>query len=190
VPVAEARERIAGYLDRAGLAAAGDRLAGNLSGGMRQKLGVIRAMLHRPDLLVLDEPTTGVDPVSRADLWWLIARAAGAGAAVVLASSYLDEAERAPALVVLDAGRALAHGSPAEIAAGTPGTIRAASERPGAEVAARAWQRGTTWRVWDPDTPSAGASGSDRIEPDLQDAVIVAALAHELGHVQARTGAP
>ncbi len=62
---------------------------------MRQKLGVIAAMLHHPDLLVLDEPTTGVDPVSRAGLWWLIARAAADGAAVVLATSYLDEAERA-----------------------------------------------------------------------------------------------
>ena len=71
------------YLERTGLAAAQRRLAGNLSGGMRQKLGVIRAMLHEPDLLVLDEPTTGVDPVSRADLWWLIARAAAGGAAVV-----------------------------------------------------------------------------------------------------------
>ena len=82
------------------------RLAGQLSGGMRQKLGVIAAMLHRPDLLVLDEPTTGVDPVSRADLWLLITRAAADGAAVVLATSYLDEAERAHHVLALDAGRA------------------------------------------------------------------------------------
>ena len=77
---------------------------------MRQKLGVIAAMLHRPDLLVLDEPTTGVDPVSRADLWWLIARAAANGAAVVLATSYLDEAERARHVLALDAGSELASG--------------------------------------------------------------------------------
>src|SRR3989304_3921994 len=59
-----------------------DRPTGHLSAGMRQKLGVIRAMVHRPELLVLDEPTTGIDPVSRADLWWLIAGAAAEGAAV------------------------------------------------------------------------------------------------------------
>src|SRR5215467_5747743 len=80
LPVAVARERGAELLERAGLAGARDRLAGRLSGGMRQKLGVIASMLHQPDLLVLDEPTTGVDPVSRADLWWLIARAAAKGA--------------------------------------------------------------------------------------------------------------
>src|SRR5215469_10118069 len=76
---ATARERSGELLDRAGLAAVRGRLAGQLSGGMRQKLGVIATMMHRPDLLVLDEPTTGVDPVSRADLWWLIARAAAGG---------------------------------------------------------------------------------------------------------------
>ncbi len=61
---------------------------------MRQKLAVIAAMLHQPELLVLDEPTTGVDPVSRSGLWWLIARAAAEGCAIVLATTYLDEAER------------------------------------------------------------------------------------------------
>ena len=97
-----ARERAAEYLERAGLAAAAGRLAGQLSGGMRQKLGVIAAMLHQPDLLVLDEPTTGVDPVSRSGLWWLIARAAAEGCAVVLATTYLDEAERCASVLVLD----------------------------------------------------------------------------------------
>ena len=103
VPANVARERGAEFLERAGLSGARDRLAGRLSGGMRQKLGVIASMLHQPDLLVLDEPTTGVDPVSRADLWWLIAQAAANGAAVVFATSYLDEAERA--LDVLALGR-------------------------------------------------------------------------------------
>src|SRR6266536_1217478 len=84
LPAARARERSSELLERTGLDSARRRLAGQLSGGMRQKLGVIRAMVHEPALLVLDEPTTGVDPVSRADLWWLIARAAAAGAAVVL----------------------------------------------------------------------------------------------------------
>ncbi len=88
-----------------GLSGTGDRLAGRLSGGMRQKLAFALAMLHEPDLLILDEPTTGVDPVSRADLWRLIARAAADGAGVVVATTYLDEAQRASSLVVLEDGR-------------------------------------------------------------------------------------
>jgi ABC-2 type transport system ATP-binding protein len=172
-----ARERSEELLDRVGLAAARDRLGGQLSGGMRQKLGVIAAMLHRPDLLVLDEPTTGVDPVSRADLWWLIARAAADGAAVVFATSYLDEAERAFDVLALDAGRTLASGTPDQIIAAMPGTLRVSDERPAGEAARRAWRRAARWRVWDPAGTEPGPA------PDLQDAVTVAALARELGSV-------
>jgi ABC-2 type transport system ATP-binding protein len=171
---AVARERSEELLARAGLAAAAGRLAGRLSGGMRQKLGVIAAMLHRPDLLILDEPTTGVDPVSRADLWWLIARAAADGAAVVFATSYLDEAERALDVLVLDAGRALAGGTPAQITAAMPGSLQVTGERPPGEAGRRAWRRGRSWRVWDPAGQEPG------ITPDLQDAVTVAELAREL----------
>jgi ABC-2 type transport system ATP-binding protein len=179
VPAGEVRERAAAFLDRTGLAAAHDRLAGDLSGGMRQKLGVIRAMVHRPELLVLDEPTTGVDPVSRADLWWLIARAAAEGAAVVLATAYLDEAERASWLLALDEGRPLAVGTADRITASVPGQVASASERPSGEASRRSWRRGARWRVWTPDgdTPPAGA---ERVDPDLHDAVTVAALAREL----------
>jgi ABC-2 type transport system ATP-binding protein len=157
VPLKQARERTSEYLERTGLAAARHRLAGNLSGGMRQKLGVIRAMLHEPDLLVLDEPTTGVDPVSRADLWWLIARAAAAGAAVVLATTYLDEAERAASVLVLDDGMVLARGTPDEIIAAVPGRIESAQQRPRGDSARRAWRRAGTWRIWVP--PGTGGAG-------------------------------
>jgi len=150
MPAATARERSSEFIERAGLASARARLAGQLSGGMRQKLGVIAAMLHRPDLLVLDEPTTGVDPVSRADLWWLIARAAADGAAVVLATSYLDEAERAVEILALDAGRVLATGTPQEIVAAMPGTLRVSDTRPEGEDRRRSWRRGGRWRIWDP----------------------------------------
>ncbi len=179
-----ARERAAEYLDRAGLAPAAGRLAGQLSGGMRQKLAVIAAMLHQPELIVLDEPTTGVDPVSRSGLWWLIARAAAEGCAIVLATTYLDEAERCASVLVLDGGRALASGTAEKIVAEMPGTLRAAPAKPGGEAAGRAWRRAGQWRVWDPgdgaaDTGSGQGSGpaADLIVPDLQDAVTVAALA-------------
>ncbi len=153
VPPAQARARTADYLERAGLADTAGRLAGQLSGGMRQKLGVIATLLHQPDLLVLDEPTTGIDPVSRADLWWLIARAAAGGAAVLLATSYLDEAERAVAVLALDAGRTLAAGTPEEIVAAMPGMVRQAAARPAGPAARRAWRRGGGFARWLPDPP-------------------------------------
>jgi ABC-2 type transport system ATP-binding protein len=173
-----AAERSAEYLERAGLGAARDRLAGHLSGGMRQKLGVIAAMLHQPALLVLDEPTTGVDPVSRVELWSLIAHAAAGGAAVVAATSYLDEAERAAHVLVLDAGRELAAGTPGQIVAAMPGTVRAMDARPAGDAAQRAWRRHARWQVWAPDGPVAALG--ELVQPDLQDAVTVASLAREL----------
>jgi len=98
--------RVAELFTRTGLAGTGDRLAGRLSGGMRQKLAFALALLHEPELLVLDEPTTGVDPVSRADLWGMIAEAAAAGAAVVVSTTYLDEARRASTILLIEDGRA------------------------------------------------------------------------------------
>jgi ABC-2 type transport system ATP-binding protein len=176
------RARADEYLDRAGLSAAAGRLAGQLSGGMRQKLAVIAAMLHHPDLLVLDEPTTGVDPVSRSGLWWLIARAAAEGCAVVLATSYLDEAERCTSVLVLDGGMDLASGTPEDIIAGMPGRLREVPAKPTDGSAARAWRRGGKWRLWEPDgsAPGPGPGQDGAIEPDLQDAVTVAAIAREL----------
>jgi len=173
MPAALARERSGELVERAGLAGARDRLAGQLSGGMRQKLGVIAAMLHQPDLLVLDEPTTGVDPVSRADLWWLIARAAADGAAVVLATSYLDEAERAVGVLALDNGRVLGSGTPEEIIAAMPGTLRVSDTRPEGEARRRAWRRGGRWRIWDPPgQPSPLITDLRHQNPDETDVIM------------------
>ncbi|NLC35041.1 MAG: ribosome-associated ATPase/putative transporter RbbA, partial [Alcaligenaceae bacterium] len=93
------------------------RPAGKLSGGMKQKLGLCCALIHDPDLLILDEPTTGVDPLARAQFWELIARIRSerAGMSVLVATAYMDEAQRFDHLVAMDAGRILATGSPQEL---------------------------------------------------------------------------
>ncbi len=175
---ASARVGAETLLARTGLAGVGERLAGQLSGGMRQKLGVVRAMLHQPRLLVLDEPTTGVDPVSRADLWWLIARAAASGAAVVLSTTYVEEARRARLVVLLEGGRVLASGSPAAIVDSVPGQVLVSREPPPVEARPRAWRRGRTWHRWVPRADAAEPpSGWAVTAPDLRDAVVVATLA-------------
>jgi ABC-2 type transport system ATP-binding protein len=160
-------------LDAAGLGGARDRLASRLSGGMRQKLGLIMAMLHTPDLLVLDEPATGVDPVSRAELSLLVNRAAAAGTAVALSTVYLDEAERAGQVLVLDRGRTLRVGVPAEVIATVPGRVIARSTRP--DDARRSWRRGNGWHCWLPPSETSGPEGGPT-DIDLEDAVIVATL--------------
>ena len=166
-----ATDRTAELLERTGLAGARDRLAGRLSGGMRHKLALAAALLPRPELLVLDEATTGLDPVSRAELWRLLARAAADGAAVVLATTYLDEAERAMTAVVLHRGAQLAAGPPEALVAAMPGTVSLLASRPDGEPAA--WRHGRAWRVWSPPgRPPAGTPA----QPRLEDAVIVATL--------------
>ncbi len=111
--------RIAELLDSTGLAPFSDRLAKKLSGGMRQKLGLCCCLIHDPDLLILDEPTTGVDPLSRRQFWELIERMRSRrrGMSVMVATAYMDEAERFDWLAAMSAGKVLATGSPAEIKA-------------------------------------------------------------------------
>ncbi len=109
--------RIAELLDSTGLAPFSDRPAKKLSGGMRQKLGLCCSLIHDPDLLILDEPTTGVDPLSRRQFWELIGRmrARRPGMSVVVATAYMEEAERFDWLVAMNAGKVVAAGSPAEL---------------------------------------------------------------------------
>lgn len=94
-----------------------ERPAGKLSGGMKQKLGLCCALIHDPDLLILDEPTTGVDPLARAQFWELInrIRRERPGMSVIVATAYMDEAQRFDQLVAMDDGRILATGTPAEL---------------------------------------------------------------------------
>lgn len=115
----ERAAQIAELLESTGLAPFADRLAKQLSGGMRQKLGLCCSLIHDPDLLILDEPTTGVDPLSRRQFWQLIARmrARRPGMSVLVATAYMEEAEGFDWLIAMDAGRVLATGSPDELKA-------------------------------------------------------------------------
>lgn len=158
------RSRAAELLERSDIASFGDRLAGRLSGGQRRKLAASMALLPRPALLVLDEVTTGVDPVSRMELWRLIGASASDGAGVVAATTYLDEAERAESVVLMAEGKVLAEGSPGDIVASVPGAVTDA-DGPGP----RSWRRGRRWRRWDPESAPVH-------DVTLEDAAIV----HEL----------
>jgi len=113
----ERQGRIAELLKSTGLEAFSDRPAKKLSGGMRQKLGLCCSLIHDPDLLILDEPTTGVDPLSRRQFWELIERirARRERMSVVVATAYMEEAERFDFLIVMNAGRVMATGSPADL---------------------------------------------------------------------------
>jgi ribosome-dependent ATPase len=115
----ERRRRIDALTRVTGLHAFLDRPVGKLSGGMKQKLGLCCALIHDPDLLILDEPTTGVDPLARAQFWDLIAqlRTERPGMSVIVATAYMEEAQRFDWLVAMDGGRVLATGTPAELLA-------------------------------------------------------------------------
>ncbi|HEY6737291.1 MAG TPA: ATP-binding cassette domain-containing protein [Actinopolymorphaceae bacterium] len=114
---AESRRRAEELLDRFGLAAAADRVARTYSGGMARRLDVALGLTHRPSVLFLDEPTTGLDPEARADMWDEIARLAGdEGLTVVLTTHNLDEADRlASRLAIVDRGRVVVTGTPEEL---------------------------------------------------------------------------
>lgn len=159
-------------LDRASLQKSADQLASQLSGGMRRKLGFSMAMLHNPALLVLDEPSTGVDPVSRVDLWRLVSEAAAAGAAVVMSTTYLDEAERAASLLALDGGRTLAAGTLQGVLGTFEGAI-ARTARPHRRV--WAWRRGRDYHEYWPSTADLPGD-SVAVIPDLEDVVIALSL--------------
>ena len=118
---AERRRRIDDLTHSTGLGSFLSRPAGKLSGGMKQKLGLCCALIHDPDLLILDEPTTGVDPLARAQFWDLIKRIRQdrPQMSVIVATAYMDEAQGFDWLVVMDEGQVLATGTPAELLART-----------------------------------------------------------------------
>ncbi len=154
VPPAESAGRARDLLSRVGLDRFSTRLAGALSGGMKQKLALVAALLTRPALLLLDEPTTGVDPVSRREFWQVLNALHHEGLTIVVSTPYMDEAEYASRLAFLDEGRLVAVGTRDEILAACP----ADNSRPGGPTLDDAFvffsnQNGEAGRVSDRPTP-------------------------------------
>ena len=123
VPAAERAARIERLYQFSNLGAFEDRLAGQLSGGMKQKLGLCCALIHQPEILLLDEPTFGVDPISRRDLWLILEEMVSQGVAVLVTTAYMDEAERCDHVALLDKGRIIAADRPATLQATMRGQI-------------------------------------------------------------------
>ncbi len=134
--VKEWRARRDALLERVALAEFRGRQADRLSGGMKQKLALACSLMHSPDILLLDEPTTGVDPVTRREFWRLLADLVAEGLTLVIATPYLDEAERCSRVVLMHQGRVLADAPPAELRALLPGAIVEVAAEPRTVVAA------------------------------------------------------
>ena len=122
-------------LERVGLAQFRSRQADRLSGGMKQKLALACSLMHSPEILLLDEPTTGVDPVTRREFWRLLADLVAEGLTLVVATPYLDEAERCSRVVLMHEGRVLADAPPAELTRLLPGVVVEVSAEPRTLVA-------------------------------------------------------
>lgn len=167
--------RIDELLEITNLGSAKDRLAAQLSGGMRQKLGIAMAVLPTPRMMVLDEPTTGLDPVSRAEIWTMIGRAAGNGASVMVNTTYVDEAERGTRVLALEGGAMLAHGSIDDVRRSLTGTVVETSTKPDG---GHSWRRGHRYRTWYRDEAPRDAHV---VQPDLGDLLIIAALRQRIG---------
>lgn len=116
-------QRAVKLLAAAGLLEFRSRLAGNLSGGMKQKLGLVCALIHTPRVILLDEPTNGVDPVSRRDFWGILYSLVAQGVAILISTSYLDEAERCHRVGLLYRGRMLFCDRPEELKKRFPGAV-------------------------------------------------------------------
>ena len=130
VPRGKQKERIEELLDFARLADFISRRSENLSGGMRKKLALACAMIHEPEILLLDEPTTGVDPVSRRELWQLLAKVIERGVTVVVSTPYMDEAERCDVVSIISQGRILTTGAPVDLEQQMPFRIIEVKARP------------------------------------------------------------
>ena len=118
-PIDKRKQRIEELLEKYDLIPQRKQFAGTMSGGQKQRLALACAVLHHPELLLLDEPTSAVDPQSRRDFWAILFRLAQAGTTILVSTHYMDEAERCHRLAILDRGVKVADGTPAELQAAT-----------------------------------------------------------------------
>lgn len=123
VPLRERPARSAELLTASRLAPFRNRRAENLSGGMKQKLALVCTLIHTPQVLILDEPTTGVDPVSRRDFWQILYGLVGQGMTLIVSTPYMDEAERCNRIAMMHRGRMLLCNTPAAVRHAFPGTV-------------------------------------------------------------------
>jgi len=134
VPADMREQRSTRLLEASGMAQFRRRLAGQLSGGMKQKLGLTCALVHTPKILLLDEPTTGVDPVSRRDFWRILYGLREEGVTILITTAYLDEAERCNRLALLHRGRVLYCDTPHALKQQMPGAVVAVSSPAGRQI--------------------------------------------------------
>ncbi|HEY3286636.1 MAG TPA: ABC transporter ATP-binding protein [Gemmatimonadaceae bacterium] len=185
VPPRERAARLARLYEFSNLEPFEHRLAGQLSGGMKQKLGLCCALIHQPRILLLDEPTFGVDPISRRDLWLILEEMVSQGVTVLVSTAYMDEAERCDHVALLDHGRIVALDTPSALQASMAGQViamrtsqarRALDVLRAAPVVRRATLFGDTIHV------IVGEDGRSRatIEALLSDAGVEIAELHEI----------
>jgi ABC-2 type transport system ATP-binding protein len=181
VPKADSRRRIEELLVQFDFADRQKQLAGTLSGGQRQRLALAGAIIHKPELLFLDEPTSAVDPESRRDFWEKLFDLADAGTTLLVTTHYMDEAERCHRIAILDRGRLVADGTPGELTAGLAGrslVVLAAAPRRAQQVLTAipgvlsVAQIGNALRVLCDD----GEASGERIRAGLQQAGIDAEI--------------
>jgi ABC-2 type transport system ATP-binding protein len=182
----QARQRIAELLERYWLADRRRQLAGTLSGGQKQRLALAGAVLHKPDLLLLDEPTSAVDPQSRREFWDSLFELADSGTTLLVSTHYMDEAERCTRLGILDQGRLGADGSPNALMAALPGSpllVECAQPRQAQQVlqgtpgVLAQTQIGNSLRVLAAPVQENGSSPTEQIQQRLRDAGIQARVA-------------
>ena len=163
-------ERAVRLLQAAGMSEFRDRLAGKLSGGMKQKLGLVCALIHTPKVILLDEPTTGVDPVSRRDFWRILYSLLAEGVAILTTTAYLDEAERCQRVALMHQGRLLFCDTPAKLKGRLPsgGVVGVFSPEARAAHRALAGAEGVLGMLLAGDKVHLGVDDAARRIPELR----------------------
>lgn len=179
VPGPDRRARGAQLLEAAGLAPFRRRLAGQLSGGMKQKLGLVCALIHTPRVLLLDEPTTGVDPVSRREFWAILYDLRESGVTILLSTAYMDEAERCSRVALLQAGQVRSCDTPARLKQAMPGALLdVVGDDPGAARQALTGAPGVLGLLLMGDRVHVRVDDADRRAPELRARLAERAIAY------------